>query len=78
MFKRNQDIREAKGNIPTWVIAERLGVHENTLHNWMKKEMCKKRKESIMSAIVEIKKELAEGLNPAEENEDKNNGSKSV
>ncbi|MDO6848750.1 hypothetical protein Q4S57_12385 [Priestia megaterium] len=78
MFKRNQDIRKAKGNIPTWVIAERLGVHENTLHNWMKKEMCKKRKERIMSAIGAIKKELAEELDPAEENENKNSGSKSV
>ena len=76
MFKRNQDIREAKRNIPTWVIAERLGIHENTLHNWMKKEMCKRRKDRVISAIVGIKKELAEELDPAEENE--NSGSKSV
>ncbi|MGU3394064.1 hypothetical protein ACNHOZ_07910 [Priestia sp. D51] len=76
MYKRNQDIREAKGNIPTWVIAERLGIHENTLHNWMKKEMCKRRKEGVMNAIVGIKKELAEELDTAEEN--KNSGSKSV
>lgn len=76
MFKRNQDIREAKGNIPTWVIAERLDIHENTLHNWMKKEMCKRRKERIMNAILGIKKELVEELNVAEENENKNSGSK--
>lgn len=76
MFKRNQDIREAKDNIPIWVIAERLGIHENTLHNWMKKEMCKRRKERVISAIVGIKKELAKELDPAEENE--NSGSKSV
>ncbi|MEH7569277.1 hypothetical protein [Priestia megaterium] len=78
MFKRNQDIREAKGDIPIWVIAERLDIHENTLHNWMKKEMCKRRKERIMKAIVGIKKELAGKLDTAEENENKNSGSKSV
>ncbi|MCF6796616.1 hypothetical protein L1M59_10840 [Bacillus sp. ET1] len=78
MFKRNQDIREAKEDIPTWVIAERLGIHENTLHNWMKKEMCKRRKERIMNAIVGIKKELVEELDTAEGNENKNSGNKSV
>ncbi|MEH7163631.1 hypothetical protein [Priestia megaterium] len=78
MFKRNQDIREAKENIPIWVIAERLGIHENTLHNWMKKEMCKRRKERVISAIVGIKKELAEELDTAEGNKNKNSGSKSV
>ncbi|MFD6210203.1 transposase [Peribacillus frigoritolerans] len=59
MFNRNQDIREAKGPIPIWAIAERLGVHENTLRNWMKKEMNRKQKIKVISAITDIKKELA-------------------
>jgi len=59
MFKkRNQLIEEAKGTIPYWVIAERLGVHENTIQNWMKREMSEERKEKVMRAINEIKKEI--------------------
>ncbi|MEK4067585.1 hypothetical protein [Peribacillus sp. FSL R5-0717] len=58
MFKRNKEIREAKGIIPFWVIAERLGVHENTFRNWMKSEMSEGRKEMVNSAIAEIKEEI--------------------
>ncbi|KON85667.1 hypothetical protein AF332_01625 [Sporosarcina globispora] len=59
MFKkRNQMIEEAKGTIPYWVIAERLGVHENTIQNWMKREMSEERKDKVMRAINEIKKEI--------------------
>lgn len=60
MFKRNDDIRNIKGNIPFWVIAERLGVHENTLHNWMKKEMSNDRKQAVLKAIEYIKTEKQE------------------
>lgn len=58
MFKRNQEIRKAKGIIPFWVIAERLAIHENTLHNWMKTEMSRERKKKVMGAIKEIKEEM--------------------
>jgi phage antirepressor YoqD-like protein len=58
MFKRNDEIREAKGSIPNWVIAERLGVHENTLNRWMRKEMSNEMKQKILAAINEIKNEL--------------------
>jgi transposase-like protein len=60
MFKkRNQAIEEAKGSIPYWVIAERLGVHENTVLNWMKREMSEERKEKVMCAIAAIKEEMS-------------------
>ena len=58
MFKRNLDIREAKGNIPFWIIAERLEVHENTVLNWMKREMSLKQKEKVLNAISAIKEEM--------------------
>ncbi|RLL47826.1 hypothetical protein D8M04_00665 [Oceanobacillus piezotolerans] len=57
MFKRNDDIREAKGNIPFWILAEHLNIHENTLLNWMKKEMPEEKKKSIFNAIEAAKKE---------------------
>lgn len=55
---RNIELREAKGVIPFWVIAERLGVHENTLRNWMKAELQEHEKQKILSVINEIKDEL--------------------
>lgn len=58
MFKRNLEIREVKGKIPFWVIAERLGVHENTLRNWMKSEMSGELKREVMGAIAKIKEEM--------------------
>lgn len=56
--KRNESIEKAKGSIPYWVIAEKLGVHENTIQNWMKKEMDEERKEKVMAAIDHIKKQV--------------------
>lgn len=58
MFKRNLDIREAKEDIPFWVIAERLGVHENTLRNWMRKELSVEQKNKILNAIQEVKLDM--------------------
>lgn len=60
LFKRNEDIRQAKGKIPMWVVAERLDISENTFLNWMKKEMDGEKKDRVMSAIAEIKKEFEE------------------
>lgn len=57
MFRKNDDIRKAKGNIPFWVIADQLGVHENTMYNWMKKEMSSDKKQQILKAIEQVKKE---------------------
>ena len=62
MFQRNLDIREAKGNIPFWFIAEKLGVHENTLRNWLKKELEPAEKEKVMNVIKDIKHEIKEGM----------------
>ncbi|MDA1843978.1 hypothetical protein PDK16_18645 [Bacillus cereus] len=56
MYKRNLDIREMKGKIPTWIIAERLGIHENTFYHWMRKEMLPERKKKVAAIIEEIKK----------------------
>lgn len=58
MFKRNHEIRNAKGVIPFWAIAERLEIHVNTLHNWMKTEMSREQQKKVMGAIKEIKEEM--------------------
>jgi transposase-like protein len=59
--KRNEVVQEAKGRIPYWVIAERLGIHENTLQNWMKAEMEEERKDKVLRAIEEIKNDVRKG-----------------
>lgn len=59
MFVRNKDIRELKGDIPFWVIAERLGVSENTVFNWMKKDFTEERKKRFVNVIEQIKAEMS-------------------
>ncbi|RKD73656.1 hypothetical protein ATL39_1958 [Sinobaca qinghaiensis] len=58
MFDRNKEIRKAKQNVPYWLIAERLAVHENTLKNWMRKELPDKQKTRILRIIEELKFEI--------------------
>lgn len=58
MKRRNLDIRKAKGNIPAWLIAEKLGIHEKTLYGWLRYEMSNEKKKEIMRAIDEAKKEF--------------------
>jgi transposase-like protein len=60
MFNRNQDIKKAKGDLPIWAIAEKLGIHENTLYRWLRTEMDSNKKRMVLNAINELKKELEE------------------
>jgi hypothetical protein len=60
MLIGNTEIRNARGKIPKWMIAEKLGVHENTLNGWLRKELNKERKEQIIAIIEELKIELQE------------------
>jgi hypothetical protein len=57
VFSENAPLLEEKGSIPYWVIASRLGVHINTLRNWMKSNMSQKQREMILAAIKTIKEE---------------------
>jgi hypothetical protein len=45
-------------SIPLWVIAAELGVHENTLRMWMRKEMQPDRKERVLAAIQTVRADL--------------------
>jgi hypothetical protein len=56
MNKCNDDIRRIKGDIPYWLIADRLGVHEVTFIRWMRKELSPSLKTKVVQAIGEIKK----------------------
>lgn len=65
---KNADIRSemlfrVKGlprQIPLWAVAERLGIHENTLRIWLRKEIEGEKKQRILSAIYKIQSELQE------------------
>jgi hypothetical protein len=60
MQKRNQDIRKAKGNIPNWFIAEKIGIHEVTFIRWMRQEMSLNKKGTVLTAIKKAKEELVD------------------
>lgn len=54
--KRNIEVRKAKGKIPNWIIAEKLGIHENSLYRLLRQELSKDKKEEILSIIHELKR----------------------
>lgn len=54
----NVQVREAKGFIPWWKIAEKAGVAEITLVKWMRKELDAEKKERVMKAIKDVKEEM--------------------
>jgi DNA-binding Lrp family transcriptional regulator len=49
------ELKAAK--IPYWKIAEKLGVHENTIIRRMRKELSEDDRKAFFAAIAEIKKE---------------------
>lgn len=49
------ELKAAK--IPYWMIADKLGVHENTVIRLMRHELSCEDRERINKAIAEIKKE---------------------
>lgn len=63
MIIRNKELRQAKGKIPTWLIAEKLGIHENTLFRRFRREMNKCDKKEILDAIKEINIEMSKERN---------------
>ena len=52
---RNQVIREAKKGVPNWMIAERLGVSENTLLRRLRYEMAEMERNKVLRIIEELK-----------------------
>lgn len=57
MITRNKDIRNEKGSIPYWRIAEVLRISEFTLIRWMRLELSGSRKKSIIEAIKVLRDE---------------------
>ncbi|PGT73610.1 hypothetical protein [Priestia megaterium] len=54
---RNEEIRRAKGSVPNWVIAEKLGIHENSFYRLLRQELPKEKKEEILKIIEELKQD---------------------
>ncbi len=59
LFKRNQDVRQAikTSKIPTWAVAERLGIHEHYLYVILRRELTEKKKKDIFLIIEKLKEE---------------------
>lgn len=54
---RNEEIRKAKGSIPNWVIAEKLGIHENSFYRLLRQELSEEKKEEILKIIEGLKQD---------------------
>lgn len=61
MFKRNNDIRNAisKARLTTWLVAEKLGIHENTLFRKLRKVLTDEERTKIMKVIKELKDDIS-------------------
>ncbi|NEU29180.1 hypothetical protein GN156_00080 [bacterium LRH843] len=57
-FMRNEDIRRAKASVPNWLIAEKLGIHENSFYRLLRQELPKEKREEILKVIEELKLDL--------------------
>jgi hypothetical protein len=57
-MQRNQDIRNAIRNagVPVWLVAEKLGVHENTLYRHLRKKLHTDQKEELLKIVKDIQK----------------------
>lgn len=62
MSNENQEVKAAKGNIPLWRIAKKVGCHEMTVIRWMREEMDEEKKARVLGAIAEIKTEMVQQL----------------
>lgn len=58
LFNRNIELKKEKGNIPYWILGEKLGLSENTIVRWFRQEMDTQKKERVLQAIKEVKQEL--------------------
>lgn len=56
-FQRNEDIKRAKGSVPNWLIAEKLGIHENSFYRLLRQELSKEKKEEILRIIDKLKQD---------------------
>ncbi len=54
---RNEEIRRAKDSVPNWLIAEKLGIHENSFYRLLRQELPKEKKEEILKIIEELKRD---------------------
>lgn len=52
---RNEEIRRAKGSVPSWIIAEKLGIHENSFYRLLRQELPIEKKEEVLKIIEELK-----------------------
>lgn len=60
--KANQDIRQAKGIVPWWMVADKLGISVATIYIWLRHEMPKEKKDRVLAAIDECKNEIRRSI----------------
>lgn len=60
-MKENQDIRGliASNRIFNWEVAKKIGIADTTLSRWLRTPLNDERKERVLTAIDELKKEVS-------------------
>lgn len=51
----NPEFYQAKGDIPLWKIADKVGVTDVTLGRWLRKPLPENKKDQLLAAISELK-----------------------
>jgi len=53
----NQEIREAikKAHVWQWEVAQALGISENTLIRWLRKDLSSEQRAAIIAAIEKVR-----------------------
>lgn len=56
MLQANHEIRSRLRalNIPLWMLAEKIGVHENSIIRWLRTDLGEDRRKAIEGAIQKI------------------------
>lgn len=56
MLQANPELRAElrQKNIPIWLVAKHIGIHEKTLYAWLREELDGDRKQCVQTAVAEI------------------------
>lgn len=58
MLQANSELRAElrQKNIPIWLVAKHIGIHEKTLIGWLREELDGERKERVLEAAAKIER----------------------
>jgi hypothetical protein len=58
----DMDILQAEVNIDNWLMAERMGISEDTLLLWLSHEMPSKQRQFILAAMKQLNSDMMKNI----------------